>query len=109
MPAGAQNGILIDTNSRNNVLNGNFVGTTADGDSKLGNALDGVAINGANDNALIGCTIVENPFVYYNVVSGNVAAMNTVRGPTRRGRDISSPDGSTMIAASASNSWNSSL
>jgi parallel beta-helix repeat protein len=65
------NGILIDDSSERNVLNGNFVGTTADGDSALGNALDGVAINGANDNSLIGCTAVDNPFVYYNVVSGN--------------------------------------
>lgn len=68
-----QNGILIDTGSRNNVLSGNFTGTTADGNSPLGNTLDGIAINGADDNALIGCTIVENPFVYYNVVSGNGA------------------------------------
>jgi hypothetical protein len=64
---------LIDTNSRNNQLNGNFIGTTADGDSALGNAIDGVHINGADGNALIGCTFVENPFAYYNVVSGNGA------------------------------------
>jgi parallel beta-helix repeat protein len=64
-------GILIDDNSQYNVLNGNFVGTTADGDSALGNAQDGVAINGADNNSLIGCTAVENPFVYYNVLSGN--------------------------------------
>lgn len=67
----AANGILIDNNSQNNVLNGNFVGTTADGNSALGNALDGVAINGANNNELLGCTFKENPFVYYNVISGN--------------------------------------
>jgi hypothetical protein len=66
-----QNGILIDSNSRNNVLNGNFVGTTADGNGALGNGLDGVAINGADDNSLIGCTFEQNPFVYYNVISGN--------------------------------------
>ncbi|MEJ0017951.1 MAG: Hint domain-containing protein [Acetobacteraceae bacterium] len=66
-----QNGILIDANSRNNVLSGNFVGTTSDGNGDLGNALDGVAINGADNNSLIGCTFIENPFVYYNVLSGN--------------------------------------
>jgi parallel beta-helix repeat protein len=65
------NGILIDQNSQNNILNGNFVGTTADGDSALGNALDGVAINGADNNELIGCDFSQNPFVYYNVISGN--------------------------------------
>jgi hypothetical protein len=64
-------GILINQNSQNNVLNGNFVGTTATGDSALGNAGDGVAIDGANNNFLVGCTFLQNPFVYYNVVSGN--------------------------------------
>jgi hypothetical protein len=66
-----QNGILIDSNSQNNILNGNFVGTTANGNSALGNAADGVLITGANNNSLIGCQFVNNPFVYYNVVSGN--------------------------------------
>jgi parallel beta-helix repeat protein len=66
-----QNGILIDTNSQNNVLNGNFVGTTATGNAALGNSLDGVDINGADNNSLIGCLASQNPFVYYNVVSGN--------------------------------------
>lgn len=65
------NGILIDSGSQNNVLNGNFVGTTADGNSALGNAQDGVAINGANNNFLVGCDFSQNPFVYYNVLSGN--------------------------------------
>jgi parallel beta-helix repeat protein len=67
----SQNGILIDTDSQQNVLNGNFVGTTADGNGAIGNTLDGVAISGANNNLLIGCQFVNNPFVYYNVVSGN--------------------------------------
>ena len=31
-----QTGILIDANSQNNVLSGNFIGTTADGDAPLG-------------------------------------------------------------------------
>ena len=69
----AQNGILIDANSQNNVLNGNFVGTTANGNGDLGNQGDGVAINGADNNSLLGCTVVDEPFVYYNVVSGNGA------------------------------------
>jgi len=66
-----QNGVLIDAGSQSNVLNGNFIGTTANGNGAIGNALDGVAINGANDNQLIGCLQTQNPFVYYNVVSGN--------------------------------------
>ena len=64
-------GILIDTQSQNNVLNGNFIGTTANGDSALGNGRDGVHILGADNNSLIGCEFVDQPFVYYNVVSGN--------------------------------------
>jgi parallel beta-helix repeat protein len=68
-----QNGILIDSNSQRNILNGNFVGTTADGNGAIGNALDGVAISGSNNNSLIGCQFINNPFVYYNVLSGNGA------------------------------------
>ena len=64
-------GVLIDALSVNNTLNGNFIGTTATGVAALGNAGDGVAINGAGLNALIGCGVTNNPFVYYNVVSGN--------------------------------------
>ena len=66
-----QNGILIDAKSQRNILNGNFVGTTANGDGAIGNTLDGVAITGADNNSLIGCQFINNPFVYYNVVSGN--------------------------------------
>ena len=66
-------GILINDSSENNVLSGNFVGTTASGDAALGNAGDGVAIIGADNNSLIGCTALDDPFVYYNVVSGNGA------------------------------------
>jgi parallel beta-helix repeat protein len=68
-----QNGILIDTRSQNNLLQGNFVGTDVTGNAPLGNAGDGIAINGANNNSLIGCLVDQNPFVYYNVVSGNGA------------------------------------
>ena len=66
-----QNGILIDEQSQNNLLNGNYVGTTTDGNAALGNQGDGVAIINADFNSLHGCTVVDNPFIYYNVVSGN--------------------------------------
>jgi parallel beta-helix repeat protein len=65
------NGILIHAGSRNNALNGNFVGTTADGDAAIGNGANGVWIDQANGNSLVGCKFVNNPFVYYNVLSGN--------------------------------------
>ena len=65
------NGVLITRGATGNTLSGNFVGTTASGDSALGNRQDGVAIVKANGNQLIGCTMQDQPFVYYNVLSGN--------------------------------------
>lgn len=67
------NGILIERASENNVLSGNFVGTSASGNSAVANRLDGVLIRLANNNSLIGCTFVDEPFIYYNVLSGNGA------------------------------------
>ena len=66
-------GIEIEDRSSGNMLNGNFVGTTADGNGALGNGGDGVWIVNANNNSLTGCKFVNNPFVYYNVISGNRA------------------------------------
>ena len=65
------NGVLINDASENNVLSGNFIGTDAAGTSALGNGQDGVAIDNANNNSLIGCTLFQNPFVFYNVIAGN--------------------------------------
>ncbi len=65
------NGVLIAGGAGHNQLNGNFIGTTANGDAALGNGGNGVWIDAANYNSLTGCTFVNNPFVYYNVVSGN--------------------------------------
>lgn len=64
-------GILIENGSTGNVLNGNFVGTNANGTAAVGNGGDGVHIVDADGNSLLGCTFVENPFVYYNILSGN--------------------------------------
>jgi parallel beta-helix repeat protein len=64
-------GILVDNHSIDNNFNGNFIGTTADGDGPLGNTADGVHIFGSDANVLAGCKFVNNPFVYYNVSSGN--------------------------------------
>jgi hypothetical protein len=69
--ANARNGVAINGSSQGNSLNGNFIGTTADGDAALGNAGDGVWISRSDGNSLTGCKFVNNPFVYYNVVSGN--------------------------------------
>jgi hypothetical protein len=64
-------GVLITDGSTQNQLSGNFVGTSASGNSAIGNRGDGVAIVGANGNSLLGCTFQQNPFVFYNVLSGN--------------------------------------
>ncbi len=69
--ANGGNGVLISRGATGNVLNGNFIGTTASGNGKLGNGGNGVWIDGAGDNSLTGCKFVNNPFVYYNVVSNN--------------------------------------
>jgi Right handed beta helix region len=79
-------GVLIDGDSTSNMLNGNFVGTTADGDAALGNGGNGVLIRNADGNSLTGCKFVNNPFVYYNVLSGNA----------RNGLRVSSSDDTTV-------------
>ena len=65
-------GVRIDSGATGNQLSGNFIGTTASGNAPLGNWKDGVAIVDADNNALTGTTAVQEPFVYYNVVSGNL-------------------------------------
>jgi parallel beta-helix repeat protein len=64
-------GVLISNRASGNQLSGNFIGTNATGNAALGNHADGVMIDHANSNSLVGCTFQENPFVFYNVVSGN--------------------------------------
>ena len=65
------NGVLLTNGATGNVLSGNFVGTSGSGNTALGNKLDGVAIVNANGNSLLGCTFQQDPFVFYNVLSGN--------------------------------------
>ncbi|MFO0807928.1 MAG: right-handed parallel beta-helix repeat-containing protein [Gemmataceae bacterium] len=67
----AGNGVLINAGARFNNLSGNFIGTDITGLLSVGNQLDGVAIIGANDNALLGTFRNLNPFVFFNVVGGN--------------------------------------
>jgi hypothetical protein len=64
-------GVLINNRASENQLSGNFIGTDATGNAALGNALDGVSIQEASNNSLLGCTIQTDPFVFYNVISGN--------------------------------------
>src|SRR5262249_16418526 len=72
----AGNGVLLAHYARDNTLAGNFIGTAASGVQALGNDLDGVAIvEHSHNNFLLGTFLtppaVDNPFVFYNVVSGN--------------------------------------
>ena len=69
----ALNGVLIEEGSELTVLSGNFIGTNNVGTGAIGNTLDGVLIRNANNNSLIGCTFEDQPFIYYNVLSGNGA------------------------------------
>ena len=64
-------GVLIAKGSTQTLLSGNFVGTSASGNTALGNRADGVSIVKASGNQLIGCTYQQSPFVFYNVLSGN--------------------------------------
>ncbi len=65
------NGVVVNDLSTDNLLSGNFIGTDESGNVPLANGLHGVLIDGANKNSLIGCTLHQNPFVFYNVISGN--------------------------------------
>lgn len=67
----SQDGVLINGGSTKNILCGNFIGTDESGTIAVGNGLNGVEIDGAPNNSLIGCTLYQNPFVFYNVISGN--------------------------------------
>ncbi|MGH3407405.1 MAG: beta strand repeat-containing protein [Streptosporangiaceae bacterium] len=98
MSGNTQNGVYVADGSESNMLNGNFVGTTANGNAALGNGDNGVWIARSNDNSLIGCKFVQNPFVYYNLLSGN--GLNGLR--------VTDSDGTTVqgnfFGAGASNS-----
>lgn len=63
-------GILMKE-CKNNILFGNFIGTNSSGGYAIGNGLDGVFLNKCERISFIGCSSVQNPFVYYNVMSGN--------------------------------------
>jgi len=67
-----ENGVLITGGASGTVLSGNFVGTQASGNAALANGGDGVAVVGAKETSLLGTTFRQSPFVFYNVLSGNV-------------------------------------
>ncbi len=64
-------GVYVNRKSERNTLSGNFIGVSAGGNTALGNGRNGVTIDKADGNSFIGCTLHQNPFVFYNVISGN--------------------------------------
>ncbi len=71
--ANAADGIRIDNDSSFNILAGNFVGTDVTGKAALGNLADGVVIaSGSDSNVLLGTTANQSPFIYANIVGGNL-------------------------------------
>src|SRR5207248_383633 len=67
------NGVLLSTGATANFLGANFIGTNVSGTVALGNVLDGVAVlSGANNNSISGTFINLPPFVFKNVISGNL-------------------------------------
>ena len=84
-------GVLIEGQAaQSNMLEGNFIGTDVTGLVPDGNRGNGVAIVSANNNALFGTTPIDqnNPFVFYNVISGN----------GRNGLLINNSNGTTVYA-----------
>ncbi len=65
------NGVLIENGSQSNTLSGNYIGVDGSGTNALGNWFDGVDIENSSGNGLLGCAYYQNPFAYYNVISGN--------------------------------------
>jgi Calx-beta domain len=54
------------TNTSNNLVQGNFIGTDVTGTADLGNSFDGVSITGASNNTVGGITLEAR-----NIISGN--------------------------------------
>ena len=64
-------GVLITAGSKKNILQGNFIGTNAAGLAAVPNTGNGVRVLNSDGTVFRGCTVTDNPFVYYNVISGN--------------------------------------
>lgn len=65
------NGISIQ-DCFNTTLYGNFVGVDYIGMRAIPNKSNGCFVTNCNYTRFLGCTITNNPFVYYNIFSGNM-------------------------------------
>ena len=82
-------GVFISGGSKNNAVLGNYIGVGADGTTPLGNGFDGIRLNDASSNSIIG-----------NVVSGNginqdadginleASALNNIIAGNKIGTDV---------------------
>lgn len=70
--ANGSHGVEITRNASSNTLMGNYIGTDTTGNTALGNTGNGILIDNAPSNSILGCFVTNNPFVFYNVVSGNL-------------------------------------
>lgn len=80
-----EGGVTIISNSNNNFVKGNYIGTDVTGTKKLGNTGVGIYMVGAFDNMIGGMTINERNIISGNstlgiLISGNNAAGNKVQG-----------------------------
>jgi len=68
-----ENGIKF-CNCQSNEVKGNFIGTDNTGTIKLPNQKCGILILKSKIIKILGCNTDTNPFIYYNVISGNLGA-----------------------------------
>ena len=67
----AKAGIVLLKGATDTTVAGNFIGTSVSGDSGVGNGTQGMLMRHAHRTQIVGCKMVNQPFVYYNVISGN--------------------------------------
>lgn len=71
--ANGGDGVRFVDGANHNLVLGNYIGTDVSGVRELGNGGNGVTILDSNFNQILGTTAPDkdNPFVFYNVISGN--------------------------------------
>ncbi len=81
--------VITGTSATGNVIAGNYIGTTADGDASLANQYDGVAITAGADNNWIGVNPVSGG-------PGNADQRNVISGNQDEGISIQASTGNVV-------------
>jgi hypothetical protein len=82
-------GILLESSSSNNLVQGNFIGTAADGVTGLGNVGAGVEIDtGASNNTIGGTAAGQANIIAYNAGIGVEVLSATATGDSIEGNSI---------------------